>query len=229
MHRTLYRIEALVDLPQYKVKKGDLGGYIESYNNLIDSAWVEGSAFVCGDAQVSGNAKVSCKARVYGNARVYDSAEVFGNAHISDSAQLFGNSHVYGVSKVYGNSQVFGYACVSGNSRVFENAQVYGNSHVYGNAKVYGDTQACGASRVFGNSEVPIGHAEKPSDVRNIVGERYNVTILPEHIKIGCQLWNKDVWWNFTDRDIIEMDGKEGLKWWNKWKPILMAMCDTEE
>lgn len=25
------------------------------------------------------------------------------------------------------------------------------------------------------------------------------------------------------------MDGKGGLKWWKKWKPILQAICDMGE
>lgn len=53
---TLYRIQALVDIPSIGVKAGDLGGWIESESNLSQE----------GDAWVFGNAKA------YGNARVYD-------------------------------------------------------------------------------------------------------------------------------------------------------------
>jgi hypothetical protein len=24
------------------------------------------------------------------------------------------------------------------------------------------------------------------------------------------------------------MDGKDGLKWWTKWKPLLKGICDNE-
>ena len=60
--RTLYRIKALRDFDN--VEKGDLGGYIESENNLshFDNAWV------FGDARVHGNAEVFGDARVCGNA-----------------------------------------------------------------------------------------------------------------------------------------------------------------
>ena len=50
--KTLYRIEALVSFGN--VKKGDLGGYVESKKNL---------------SQVSGDARVSGNAQVFGNAR----------------------------------------------------------------------------------------------------------------------------------------------------------------
>lgn len=59
---TLHRIKALKDFGN--VKKGELGGYVESEYNLsqIGNCWVYGNARVCGDAELCGNA------RVYGNA-----------------------------------------------------------------------------------------------------------------------------------------------------------------
>ena len=45
-------------------KKGELGGYIEEFENLCDDAWVSDDARVYGDAWVSGNAQVSGDARI---------------------------------------------------------------------------------------------------------------------------------------------------------------------
>ena len=80
--RILYQIEALKDFGD--VKAGDLGGYIESEENLsqYDIAWVYG------DAQVLGNAQVFDNARVYGNACVFDNARVYGNACVFGDAQI---------------------------------------------------------------------------------------------------------------------------------------------
>ena len=63
---TLYRIKALRDIDEFFIKKGDMGGYVESKNNLSQDgcAWVYGNARVYGDALVSGDAWV------YGNALV---------------------------------------------------------------------------------------------------------------------------------------------------------------
>lgn len=51
--RTLRRIRALRDFGQ--IKAGELGGYVESENNLSHdgTAWVSGSALVCDNAWVS--------------------------------------------------------------------------------------------------------------------------------------------------------------------------------
>lgn len=57
---TLHQIQALIDIPKYNVNAGDMGGWIESENNLDQSgnAWVYGNARVCGDARVGGDARV---------------------------------------------------------------------------------------------------------------------------------------------------------------------------
>ena len=78
--RKLYRIKALKDFRD--VKKGTVGGYIESEQNLSQEgdAWVSGDARVSGNARVSGDAWVSGYARVSGNARVSGYARVL-NRH----------------------------------------------------------------------------------------------------------------------------------------------------
>ena len=77
---TLHRIKALKDFGN--VKKGELGGYVESEYNLsqIGNCWVYGNARVCGDAELCGNAKVCGDAEVCGNAKVCGDAELCGNA-----------------------------------------------------------------------------------------------------------------------------------------------------
>jgi hypothetical protein len=77
---TLYRIKALKDFAD--VKRGELGGWIESEDNLSHD----------GDAWVYGNAWVYENAEVYGNARVFGDAWVFGDAEVFGDARVFGNS-----------------------------------------------------------------------------------------------------------------------------------------
>ena len=73
----LYRIRALRDIVDDEGNvvcyEGDVGGYIESDDNLshTGSCWVYGRAFVYGNA------------RVYGSAMVYENAMVYGNARVS--------------------------------------------------------------------------------------------------------------------------------------------------
>ena len=130
----LHRIRATRSIPKWNVKKGDIGGWIETEKNLsqdgdawvFGDAWVSGKARVFGDAQVSGNARVSGDAWVFGNARVSGDAQVFGDAWVSGEAQVFGDAWVSGDAQVFGdawvsgNAQVSGNACVSGYAWVSE-------------------------------------------------------------------------------------------------------------
>ena len=116
--RTLYRIKALKDFGD--VKKGDKGGYVESYANLAQN----GDCWVADNAQVYNNAVVYDTALVYLDARVYDNAEVYGDANVYYNAKISGNAKVYGGAKVYGDAEV------CGDARVYGDARVNGEAHV---------------------------------------------------------------------------------------------------
>ena len=153
---TLHRIRAVRSFGS--VKKGDLGGWIESENNLshMGDCWVSGDALVYGEARVCERAKVYENALVYGNAFVCGDAKVFGNAQVYDKAYLLRNAEVYGNAAVFdnarvsGNAKVYGYAQVYGDAWVYWEAQVYGSARVYGDAQVYGNATICGYASVYG-------------------------------------------------------------------------------
>ena len=97
---TIYRIRALKTFKTVDgktVKAGDLGGWVESEDNLSQKGkcWVAGDAIVCDNAEVYDNALVSGYAYVYGDAKVYDNAQVYG-----------GNANVYGNAKICGSAKV---------------------------------------------------------------------------------------------------------------------------
>ena len=81
----LFRIKALKDFND--VKKGDIGGYVESEKNLsqLGDCWIYDDAKVCDNAIVVGNAKVCDNARVHNNAHVRGNAQICGDAIISSN------------------------------------------------------------------------------------------------------------------------------------------------
>ena len=101
---TLHRIKALKDFGN--VKKGELGGYVESEYNLsqIGNCWVYGNARVCGDAELCGNAKVCGNARVCGNAEVCGNAKVCGNARVCGNADYI---TIKGLGSRYRDTTIF--------------------------------------------------------------------------------------------------------------------------
>ena len=120
----LYRIKALKDF--YDVKKGDIGGYIQSENNLshygncwiYDNAVVRDNAKVYGDAKVCHEAIVMDDAKVCGNARVRNNAQVCDNAIVRNNAQVCDNARVCDNAKIGGKARIEGYTVIQGNADV---------------------------------------------------------------------------------------------------------------
>jgi len=153
----LRRIRALRDFAC--VRKGDLGGWVQSERNLgtdYNLAWVAGEAKVYGKACVTGDAWVSGNAQVYGEALVKDEATVYENAQICgrsvvadcanvcENAMVHGDAQVMGNAKVSGKAQIFGNAVVANCAIARENAKIYGNAEVHGNIQAFENAEICG-------------------------------------------------------------------------------------
>ena len=85
----LHKIQAVRDFGD--VQKGDLGGWVESEENLSHdgNCWVSGNGRVSGNGEVYGNGRVSGNGRVYGDGRVYGSARIGVNGYISSPRSYF--------------------------------------------------------------------------------------------------------------------------------------------
>ena len=149
----LYRIKALKDFND--VKKGDIGGYIQSENNLsqlgecwiYDNAVVRDNAVVCDNAQVCDNAIVRDNVQVWDNARVCDNAKVFVNA------QVYDNAIVRDDARVFVNAQIYDNAVVVGNAKVCDNAEIGGKARIEGNTVIQGNAQICGDAMISSDKD----------------------------------------------------------------------------
>ena len=150
--RKLYRIEALKDFGV--VKAGELGGYIESENNLSfdGEAWICENAEVFDDARICNNALINGNARIYGNAIVSNKATVGGNALIYGNALICDEVCVYDKAYVYGNVLVCNNAIIRGNAVVSGNARIEGNALICENARVYGNVMIRGNATIYSNA-----------------------------------------------------------------------------
>lgn len=110
----VHRIRALRDIPRYNVKFGDIGGWVESEENLSrkGDAWIGDDAYVVDDAVVSGDALVNC------SAKVSESASVRGHALVTDSAVVCGNAVIRENAVVRGDAKVLGDTIISGQTIV---------------------------------------------------------------------------------------------------------------
>lgn len=179
---TLYRVKALKDFglvkdgntQYYRVKEGDLGGYVQSENNLSHDgdAWVsqDGAvyedAFVTDNALVFGNALVSGTSQIKGAARVGGTTQVSGSAVIADNAKIF-NGEIADKAYVHDNAEIDGNVAISGNARIFGEAKVKGNNvEIKENARLYDKVKVMGNNIcIMGNVAVN-GYAQIRSNTQ---------------------------------------------------------------
>lgn len=114
----LHRIKATKSFGN--VKKGDLGGWVESEKNLSHD----------GNCWIANNARVWFNARVSGNGQIYNNASIWGYALIFENAKVYGETNIYDDARIYEDAEVYENAMICGN------AEIYGNTKVHGKAKI---------------------------------------------------------------------------------------------
>lgn len=223
--RTLYRIRALRDFGY--IKAGDLGGYIQSEENLSHkkNCWVYDDAkvydnaciydnakvFRCAEvynyaiirdnAEVNGNAKIYGKARIYDNSLICGHAEVYGNAEICDNAQIYNNAKVYEEAEIYDNAKILGNANIHGNTQVYNYAKIRDNAVVNGNAKIYGYALLYGDAYICNNDIISAVSMPFKKIFQHQCKNRVLTAILTEDneilYSIGCQI-------NITEKEFVD-------------------------
>jgi len=145
--RILHRIVAVRDFGDVKI--GDVGGWIESEDNLSH----EGKCWIYDNARVYGNARVEEDAIIYNEAEIGENARISGGAQIYDSAKVLGEAQVHEHAQVFDKARVFDAAIVCGYSEISERGVVRDHAKVY-RGQIYGDGEAGGFARVSGGKEV---------------------------------------------------------------------------
>ena len=100
----LHRIRALQDVGK-DVKKGDLGGYVESESNLSfepkDNAWLYDDSIACNTAYVCQDSCLYKKSMAKDKAYISKGSSMSGSSIVEDDAMIQGAS-------LYGNARISG-------------------------------------------------------------------------------------------------------------------------
>ena len=99
--RALKRFIYEVDGEKFTVNKGDIGGCIESEDNLSQ----EGNCWIEQDAYVIGNAKVMDDAIVCFNSVLADNAVIRGHSYVGSDTTLRGDSELRDYTSVGGGEE----------------------------------------------------------------------------------------------------------------------------
>lgn len=112
---TVYRVRALKDFGD--VKKGDLGGYIQSEYNLSQygNCWIYDEAICWQSGKILNNSKLKDFAEIFGCGKIKDNAIVGGRCIVKDSSVISGFVILSDNITTLGTSRVYGYGPVDGN------------------------------------------------------------------------------------------------------------------
>ena len=151
--RNLRRIRALKSfrtINNIRVNEGDLGGYIETENNLSESGvcWVGQRATVEGNAQVQDNAFVGEDARLEDRAVAYGDAVIVGESLLTNNGRVGGNSILIGNNTVSDRAHIHGSIEIRGGCTIAGNTQLSETIGNILNSSFYDDTVIAGATRI---------------------------------------------------------------------------------
>ena len=99
----LYRVKALKDFGD--VKKGDIGGYVQSEDNLSHEGycWIYDNAKIYGNARIYGDSQVLDYAVIDGNARIYGDSQIWNYAVIDGDAEIKTGRHIGYIEEKFKN------------------------------------------------------------------------------------------------------------------------------
>lgn len=156
----VYRIRALKDfqndlLRNKKIKKGDLGGYIESEKNLSQegNCWIADNAIVCD------------------NATIKDNSVILDNATVSKYAAISENTTIFEYAKIWGSAKIHGQILIGGHAKIYDHANLHGklcigdHVNIFGDANVHGLVVLAGAHFIGNNADI-----KEMGDVMTILG-----------------------------------------------------------
>ena len=175
----LYRIRALkhiqisANLYMANIKPGDLGGYVESEDNLSHegTCWVNDDAKVYGKAFVYENACITGNASVFGHAKVYGNAFIGGKSIVRDSAMIHEDAHITGHALICDLVEVYGDTLINKYAVVSQRAKIYDNVIVTDSVCITGDAEVRCKAHIYGNTTIAMrGLIERNSEYACVSG-----------------------------------------------------------
>ena len=124
----VYRVQALKHFSD--VKAGDIGGYVQSENNLSQ----EGDCWIYDDAIAYNNSKIIDNAKVCNKAILADNAIVMEDATVKDEAYIVGNGNILGKAVISEYSYIEDFSVIK-DATILGTAEV-SNSDIVGNVIV---------------------------------------------------------------------------------------------
>lgn len=195
----LHRIRALksfVDANGQVVTKGDLGGWVQSEDNLSH----EGRSWIYDDARAYGRSKVLDDATLHGESEISDNvvvcdiAAMYDQSYALDSARISGDTRIMDYSSIQDMAQVKN-AIVCEDSRILSNAVVTG-ARIFGKAVIGRNATVSKTSDYICLSQIDDGYIDRLTFYKTAKG----VSVMTDDVDFLVGMSTKD-----AERKVKEM------------------------
>lgn len=139
----VYQIRALIDMPHHNVKTGDLGGWIQSFDNLP----MNQNGWVSDEAVVGGNTKIKDSSRVEKKAKVFGSTDIQGNSIVKGDVSIEGEMYLKTITKDASGNAVIETKL---SKLIIENSEI-GTKCIIKGASTISDSKLGGSTKLEGN------------------------------------------------------------------------------
>ena len=133
----LYQIRALKSfyIDEFtEIKTGQLGGYVESEENLSQ----QGSCWIYNNVKIRGNVKVYESAILCGAVRAYGNAKIHGECNIGGDIFITGNAEIKGEARIAAGGEITGNTVIERMPYITGNVYIAGDTLISGNVEIYG-------------------------------------------------------------------------------------------
>ncbi len=190
---TRFRIKATRDIPSQGVRKGDLGGWVESAftstgaPRIQDDAWLHDQAQLWNDARIFDNATVAGHAVLSGRTKASGKSRIDGSTSIDGAILISGSAHVTEEAGIAGYGLVGGQALVAGQAEVHGEVFIHDDAQVTDKAQLAGYIDLGTGARITQNGDFKTFHLTPHTQLVVYRNAKDTVTIL--EIEDGMQQW----------------------------------------
>jgi len=112
---------------------------------------------------------------------------------------------------------------IRSNGYIYSNGDIRSNGDIYSNGDIRSNGFIDSNGSIRSNGFIVVFGKKTDNYLQLNISNYYTCYMSDYTIKIGCEMHSRKEWEGFADEDILKMDGKKALKFWNKYKNIILA------
>jgi hypothetical protein len=142
------------------------------------------------------------------------------NINFEESVKI--DINIYSEGDIYSEGNIYSEGDIYSKGNIYSEGDIYSKGNIYSKGYISSEGYIFCADKI--NAKFKKINGVNTKKYWCITSFKYHISIMDNHIKIGCELHTKTKWKKFTNKDIIAMDGKNALVWWKENKKWILSL-----